>query len=154
MTTDRLEQLRSALLETGIDGCLKCLNQPIEHRYTAVYRLHDDTLTNVGLYDKAGEVKPEYLASVPLETSFCQFVLRDGVFATNDSGLDERLDGHPYKGVMMAYHGVPVRDQQGALYGTLCHFDLVQRKLSDADFELLQQAATLIAPFLARQAAD
>jgi len=150
MTSERLQLLRSTLLDAGIDGCLKLLNQPVEHRYTAVYRLRDATLTNVGLHDKQGEVKPEYLAQVPLENSFCQFVLRDGVFMTDDSSLEQRLEGHPYKGVMMAYHGVPVRDQQGALYGTLCHFDLVQRKLSDQDFELLQQAATLLAPFLAQ----
>lgn len=149
MSNDRLEQLRSALRESGIEGALALLNQPIEHRYTALYRLRDSTLTNVGLFDKAGEVKPEYLATVPLEISFCQFVLRDGRFLTADSSQDGRLDGHPYKGVMMAYHGVPVQDGQGGLYGTLCHFDLVQRKLSDEDFELLQQAAMELAPFLA-----
>ncbi len=151
MTTDRMEELRSALLENGIDGCLEFLNRPVEHRYTAVYRLRDATLTNVGLFDKAGEVKPEYLETVQLETSFCQFVLRDGVFRTNDSSLDMRLDGHPYQGVMMAYHGVPVKNAQGDLYGTLCHFDLVQRPMPDAEFEFLQQAATLLAPFLARE---
>jgi GAF domain-containing protein len=151
MANDRLEQLRSALNEAGIEGGLRFLNQPVEHRYTALYRLHDSTLRNVGLYDKVGEVKPEYLAEVPLEVSFCQFVLRDGRFLTNDSSLDDRLHGHPYQGVMMAYHGVPVRDQQGGLYGTLCHFDLVQRTLSDEDFEMLQQAATLLLPFLVQE---
>ncbi|MDO9437788.1 GAF domain-containing protein [Hydrogenophaga sp.] len=151
MNTHRLEQLRSELLDNGIDGCLKLLNQSVEHRYTAVYRLRDATLTNVGLYDKVGEVKPEYLAEVPLETSFCQFVLRDGLFLTGDSSLDTRLEGHPYKGVMMAYHGVPVKSAQGDLYGTLCHFDLVQRPLSDEEFELLQEASILLAPFVARE---
>jgi GAF domain-containing protein len=149
MANDRLNQLRSALNGAGIEGGLRFLNQPIEHRYTALYRLRDSTLKNVGLYDKAGEVKPEYLAEVPLEVSFCQFVLRDGRFLTTDSSLDDRLHGHPYQGVMMAYHGVPVRDEQGHLYGTLCHFDLVQRELSDEHFELLQQAASMLVPFLA-----
>lgn len=147
--TAALDQLRTALSEAGIEGGLKFLNQRIAHRYTAVYRLQDARLKNMGLYDKAGEVRPEYLAEVPLDVSFCQFVLRDGHFLTRNSGQDGRLDGHPYQGVMVAYHGVPVSDQRGQLVGTLCHFDLVERELSDDDYLLLQQAAGLLKGFLA-----
>jgi hypothetical protein len=43
------------------------------------------------LYDKAGEVRPDFLAEVPFETSFCQFVIRDGYFTTSDSAVDLRL---------------------------------------------------------------
>jgi GAF domain-containing protein len=150
VNTDTLEQLRSALREAGIDGGLKFLNQRIDHRYTAVYRLQDARLTNLGLYDKAGEMKPEYLAEVPLDVSFCQFVLRDGSFATGNSAEDGRLDGHPYQGVMMAYHGVPVSDARGRLVGTLCHFDLVERGLSDDDFLLMQQAAGAMREFIGK----
>lgn len=150
MNSPRFEQLRAALAQAGIDGGLEYLNGTTEHRYTAVYRLRDALLTNVGLYDKAGEIRPEYLAEVPFESSFCQFVLRDGEFRTADSSTDDRLNGHPYKGVMMAYSGVPLRDDQGAFFGTLCHFDLVQRPLSTENFELLQQAAVLMSPFLSK----
>ncbi len=146
--TDPLDQLRAALSEAGIAGGLKFLNERIEHRYTAVYRLHDARLKNIGLYDKAGEVRPEYLAEVPLDVSFCQFVLRDGSFLTRNSGQDGRLDGHPYQGVMVAYHGVPVSDERGQLVGTLCHFDLVERNLSDENYLLLQQAAGVLREFL------
>jgi GAF domain-containing protein len=148
MITPRFEQLRLALAQDGLDGGLKFLNATTEHRYTAVYRLRHSLLKNVGLYDKAGEIRPEFLAEVPLESSFCQFVLRDGQFLTSDSSTDDRLDGHPYKGVMMAYTGVPLRDDQGEFFGTLCHFDLVQRPLSPENFELLQQGAKLISPLL------
>ena len=149
MNTQKLDQLRAILRESGIDEGLKFLNELTDHRYTAVYRLHDSVLKNRALYDKAGEVKPEYLAEVPLDVSFCQFVLRDGKFLTSDSARDERLDGHPYKGVMMAYHGVPVSDQRGQLVGTLCHFDLVERNLSDDNYQLLQQAGVVLRDFLA-----
>lgn len=148
MQTDPLAQLRAALTEAGIDGGLKFLNQRIDHRYTAVYRLQDARLTNLGLYDKVGEMKPEYLAEVPLDVSFCQFVLRDGNFLTSNSGADGRLDGHPYQGVMVAYHGVPVSDGQGRLVGTLCHFDLVERELSQDNYLLLQQAAGVLKDFM------
>ena len=146
----RIVQFEAALRSGGVGGGLRFLNESIDHRYTAVYRLNGSTLRNVGLHDKAGEVKPEYLDEVPLEVSFCQFVMRDGVFATHDSSLDDRLDGHPYKGVMMAYHGVPVLDNQGELFGTLCHFDVAQRDLSDDQFELLKRAAKVLPPYLLR----
>lgn len=149
--TDTLDQLRAALREGGIDGGLKFLNERIDHRYTAVYRLQDARLRNLGLYDKAGEMRPEYLAEVPLDVSFCQFVLRDGSFTTGNSAEDDRLDGHPYKGVMMAYHGVPVSDARGRLMGTLCHFDLVERGLSDDNFLLMQQAAGVLREFIAQK---
>lgn len=53
------------------------------------------------LHDKAGEIRPELLAEVSMADSFCQFVLRDGVFRTDDSASDARLKGHPYQGVVV-----------------------------------------------------
>lgn len=75
-------------------------------------------------------------------------MLRDGSFTTADTGSDRRLDGHKYQGVLLAYTGVAVLDQRGALYGTLCHFDAIERQLSDENFDLLQQAARLLASYL------
>ena len=43
--------------------------------------------------------------------------------------------------MLLTYHGVPVLDNRGELFGTLCHFDAEQRELSDEQFELLQRAA-------------
>jgi len=148
---DSLDQLRAALQEAGIDGGLRFLNQRIDHRYTAVYRLHDARLKNLGLFDKAGEMKPEYLAEVPLDVSFCQFVLRDGQFLTSNTSEDRRVDGHPYQGVMVAYHGVPMSDGRGKLVGTLCHFDLVERDLSPENYLLMQQAAGVIREYIANE---
>lgn len=132
----------------GIAAALIALNRGVPHRYTAAYRLERDILRNVELIDKAGEDRPEYLATVPLQTSFCQLVLRDGKFLTSDSGSDSRLDGHPYKGVMVAYHGVPIVDDRGALVGTLCHFDLEQQPLPDEEFDRLQSVGRVIHRFM------
>jgi GAF domain-containing protein len=129
----------------GLKAALADLNGRVPHRYTALYRLEDAQLKNVELIDKAGELRPEFLASVPLTDSFCQFVLRDGAFLTEDSARDERLDGHPYKGVMVAYHGVPVIDGAGELFGSLCHFDVQVQPLSDAEFAHLQGVAQALA---------
>lgn len=146
----KVEHLRSVLTQGGLVAGLQYLNDPIQHRYTGVYRLGQGLLRNIELFDKAGEVKPEFLMEVPLGDSFCQFVLRDGVFRTDHSGQDDRLEGHKYQGVLLSYHGVPVLDNHGELFGTLCHFDAAQRTLADEDFAFLQQAARVLPGYLPR----
>ena len=143
-----IEKLRTELAQGGVRRGLQFLNDPVDHRYTGVYRLASGMLKNVELFDKEGEVTPEFLMEVPLEDSFCQFVLRDGLFKTHNSGEDNRLDGHKYKGVLLSYTGVPIVDNRGELYGTLCHFDALQRQLSDEDFDVLRQAAKVLPDYL------
>lgn len=128
----------------GLAAALGELNSRVAHRYSAVYRLCDGVLRNIALADKAGEVRPEYLAEVPIGTSFCQFVLRDGVFLTEHSGQDARLNGHPYQGVMVAYHGVPISAPDGSLIGTLCHFDVQEQRLSETEFAYLRAVAAAL----------
>jgi GAF domain-containing protein len=132
----------------GLHVALSELNQRVLHRYTAVYRLDGAMLRNVELVDKKGEGRPDFLAVVPMGASFCQFVLRDGMFLTSNSAEDNRLDGHPYKGVMVAYHGVPIPGPEGSLFGTLCHFDVQEQALDDAEFAYLQTVARVLPPFL------
>jgi hypothetical protein len=83
------------------------------------------------------------------ENSFCQFVLRDGLFLTEDSGSDHRLAGHPYAGVVGCYVGVPISKGPGSLDGTLCHFDLASHPVSDDEYLLLERVAMLLPAFLA-----
>jgi GAF domain-containing protein len=130
-----------AQLEADGPAALDFLNLRVPHRFSAVYELAGDHLRNLFLYDKQGEVVPEFLKLVPFEHSFCQFVLRDGMFLTDNSATDRRLEGHPYQGVMQSYHGVPLMDNRGELFGTLCHFDVASHGLSNEEFELLNLAA-------------
>lgn len=132
----------------GLTSALASLNARVAHRFTAVYELGGALLRNIELVDKAGEARPEFLKEVPLGSSFCQFVLRDGVFLTGNSGQDDRLDGHPYKGVMVAYHGVPIAGADGSLFGTLCHFDVVEQPLSDDEFNVLRGIARVLPAYL------
>lgn len=92
---DSLTAYRARLQADG-PAALDFLNQRVPHRYSAVYELSSGTFRNLFLHDKQGEVMPEFLQVVPFEHSFCQFVLRDGLFLTDNSGADFRLDGHPY----------------------------------------------------------
>jgi GAF domain-containing protein len=124
------------------------LNHRVPHRFTAIYRLIGQALYNVATVDKHLHLEPLDLKVVPLKDSFCQFVLRDGLFLTRESGSDARLDGHPYSGVVGCYVGVPVRNRDGKVAGTLCHFDLESHEVSDDEYLLLDRAARLMPAFL------
>jgi len=142
------ELLLATLQQRGVADVLRGLNARVPHRYTGIYRLRDGLLTNIFLHDKQGEATPTALAVVPLDISFCQFVFRDQLFRTDNSTEDHRLDGNPFQGQVLAYHGVPLVDGSGELYGSLCHFDLEPWGISDEEFAHLQLAATLMPEFL------
>ena len=143
-----LEKFSSILATGGPEAALAYLNEGVPHRYSAVYRFAGPMLRNVLIHDKEGKMRPEYLAAVPFDQSFRQFVLRDSSFRTDDSSTDPRLDGHPYQGVVVSYHSVPLVTVAGELWGTLSHFDMAPLPLSDEEFELLQSAAELLPGFL------
>ena len=140
--------LRACLDEGGLAAGLRFLNQRVAHRFTGVYRFRGGTLYNVGLFDKLGEVPPEALMAVPLTSSFCQFVLRDGFMLIGDSGRDERLNGHPYQGIVNSYVGLPLTHSGDDLQGTLCHFDFDPIEVPQAEFEFLRKAALLLPRYL------
>jgi len=148
-----IDAVTATLSEQGADSALAFLNAGVPHRYSAVYRIDGGILKNVLLHDKVGEHRPAFLAEVPFETSFCQFVIRDGYFQTSASGSDHRLDGHPYQGVMVSYHGVPVL-RDGEIWGTLCHFDVLPQTLTDEEFELLREAGKISPGFAAAGASQ
>lgn len=143
-----VKSFRSEVERGGFSRGLQFLNEPTEHRYTGIYCLDGGVLKNIDLYDKEGEVKPEFLMEVPLEDSFCKFVLRDGFFSKSDTSKEPMLDGHKYQGVLLSYTGVPIVGRDGKLYGTLCHFDASKRKLSEEDFNVLMEAARIIPEYL------
>ena len=143
-----LDALRTALSQGGPAAVLAYLNQGVPHRYTAIYRFDGELLRNVFLCDKLDEVRPDFLLAVPFKHSFCQFVLRDQAFRTEDSRQDKRLDGNPYQGVVISYHSVPLTTPDGALWGTMSHFDMKSHPLTDDEFQLLEGAARLLSGHL------
>lgn len=140
----KIQLFRTALDTSGVLASLAVLNGGIAHRYTGVFRLDGDRLTNTHVFDKQGAPPPAGLSSVLLTDSFCQVVIRDGSLCMEDSTLDPRVAGSPYQGMVVAYHGVPIVGDDGELIGTLCHFDMCQQPLSDDEFECMQQAARLL----------
>jgi hypothetical protein len=141
-------EVERALAQKGLDGALGVLNARVPHRFTSVYRLIDQSLHNVATVDKRLHLEPLDLRVVPVKDSFCQFVMRDGLFLTSESGADVRLSGHPYSGIVGCYVGVPVRNRQGKVAGTLCHFDLESHEIDDDEYLLLDRAAKLLPAFI------
>lgn len=137
----------------GLNAAMEALNEGVPHRYSAVYRLVDGRMVNVAMADKQREPRPLSLRKCPLRSSFCQYVLRDGSFFTGDSGLDERLIGHPYQGVMMSYCGIPVFDLEGRAIGTACHFDVISHAIPEEKVGQLRAAARVLSAHLADHSA-
>lgn len=145
---DVLRLVERELAQRGVAAAMQVMNARVPHRFTGVYRLDGPMLRNVVLCDKHRHLEPVDLKVVPFKDSFCQFVLRDSIFVTTDSGHDERLAGHPYGGVVGCYAGVPIARTPTSLDGTLCHFDLASHSIEDDEFLLLQEVAKLLPEFL------
>ena len=143
-----LDPFLKRLAGEGPEAALRYLNGGVPHRYTAIYRFEGELLRNVALHDKRGQMRPQFLIAVPFKQSFCQFVRRDQVFRTEDSTSDERLVGHPYRGVVVSYHSAPVLNQHGPLWGTMSHFDMDRQPLPESEFNLLRDAAMALKGFV------
>lgn len=146
---DALLALKEALLAGGLPAALAFLNQRVDHRFTAVYLLRDAVMHSVGLHDREFHFDTSDLQSVPIEDSFCQFVLRDGSFATHDSGFDRRLDNHRHQGAMSSYVGLPLSFKGRDLLGTFCHFDFAARPpLPEPEYAFMHLAARVLPDFV------
>ena len=147
---DDYTQLSESLNSGGLEAGLRFLNQRVDHRFTAVYRLQDMVLHNVELIDKieGDNLVRTGLQAVPLGESFCQFVMRDGFFRVSRTTGMEALDGHPHQGVMESYVGLPLMSSPDKMFGTLCHFDFAERTLPDEEFAFLQRVARLLPRYL------
>ncbi|MDM0073169.1 hypothetical protein QTH90_02170 [Variovorax sp. J2P1-59] len=138
----------SEILKTeGLAGGLAFLNEPVPHRYTAVYRYAGLILKNVYLHDALGKRRPPFLSAMPLNKSLAQWIQPGTPFRTDDSSKDPRLAGHAYDGILFSYHGTALVAPSGHLWGVLCHFDFAPASLPDRDFELLEAVAPIVASF-------
>lgn len=143
-----LTQLHHTLQTQGVLPALALLNASTDCRFTAAFELVGDLLTCRYFHDRLGEPMPAFLAEVPYADSFCQMAIRTGEFRSSNTAADSRVDYSPYQGVMLSYHAVPLQDSTLHYSGTLCHFDLQQAALSDAQFGLLRQMARMLPPYV------
>lgn len=140
--------LRSTLESAGLRAGLEYLNRRVPHRYTIIYKFDGDAFYGMVVVDKLKEPIPVLFKKVPFEDSFCRYTLEAGVFQTQASMQDYRLDGHLHQATVQSYTGLPLTNAKGDFYGTFCHLDTIPQPLSDEEFAFLQRAAALLGAYL------
>ena len=131
----------------GLHALLAHLNGRTRHRYTGVYTFAPPMLRNVSLFDREnpGIVRG---GDTPMAETYCSVVGADGQpFATGNSQHDPRLVAHPARSSVLAYCGVPLRDETGRCFGTLCHFDMRPRLIPAAEIPILAEVAIMVQPY-------
>jgi len=120
---DAESRLKVILLRDGIPAALAFLNTTTRHRYTAMHRFDAGTLRTLHFFDRDDPAAGPG-DDLPVEATYCVYV-RDagGPFRLDDALTDMRVNGHPKQAEVRAYCGVPLIDEEGKMFGTLCHFD-------------------------------
>ncbi|GHA81767.1 GAF domain-containing protein [Cognatilysobacter bugurensis] len=141
---DALQRLQ-ALIQTGdVRGALAVLNARTGHRFTALYRFDDDVLRNVWFFDRE-QPEREAVEAMPVRASYCVFVRdRRATFRVDDADTDDRVADHPKRDQIRAYCGVPLLDDAGRMFGTVCHFDYRPLRISDENIALMEALAPLL----------
>jgi GAF domain-containing protein len=145
-----LTELKRLVSGSGVRACLMFLNGLTSHRFTALYRFDDKILKNLFFFDREN---PDHVSSpeVPVLSSYCVFVRDSGrMFCVDDSQQDARTIGHPKRLEIRAYIGVPLLDDDGKMFGTICHFDVDPRPVNPEDVELMEQLAGVLQKQIAK----
>jgi GAF domain-containing protein len=139
-----LRRLRALVRDGDVRGALALLNAGTGHRFTSLYRFDEHTLRNVWFYD-CQHPERETVDDIPVLASYCVFV-RDAhaTFRVHDSGADARVAGHPKREQIRAYCGVPLLDDMGRMFGTICHFDFRPLAISDENVALMEALAPML----------
>lgn len=148
------ERLR-ALYRTGL------LDTPVEEVYDRITRAAAEALNVphalVSLVDvdrqffKSSAGRGELTATgrqTTLERSVCQYAVATGApLVLEDARTDPVFKNHPavLDGTVVAYLGIPLRDDQGNAIGTLCVFDERPRLWSTGHVQILGDLAELVA---------
>ena len=140
-TLEAIHDVKAMVARGDVRQALIYLNRQSGYRFTSLYRFDGQTLRNVEFYDHD---RPDLARTddIAVMASYCVFV-RDsgGAFYTPDSLEDRRLEGHPKRPQVRAYCGVPLVDDRGRVFGTVCHFDFAPLPFKPADLELLESVA-------------
>ena len=137
----------------GMVAALRYLNARTRFRFTGVYRADPPVLRNLYLFDRENPALNVCGDVVPLTGTYCAIAYGDNEpFTTDDAQRDERLRAHPARESVLSYCGVPLRDDRGRAWGTLCHYDVRPRLLSLPERHVLEDVAPLLVRWLAEKA--
>ena len=139
-----LVRIKAIVRNEGVRPALIFLNHLTQHRFSALYQFENERLRNIYFYDREYP-EVESTEEIAVTASYCVFLRRTGLlFHTSDALRDDRVRTHPKREQVQAYCGVPVLDANGKLFGSICHFDLQPRVISDDDVDLMEAVALLL----------
>ncbi|HEU4561749.1 MAG TPA: GAF domain-containing protein [Longimicrobium sp.] len=141
---DAVANFREILRADGVRAALQDLNRLSVHRFTALFRFEGGTLRNLHMIDR-DDPTVERCPDQPVLESYCIYVRRTAeTFITEDSPNDERVAGHSKQQTVRSYCGIPLFEEDGTLFGTICHFDFEPRPFGEEEVLLLEDAAPLL----------
>lgn len=133
------------LATDGPVGALRFLNARTRFRFTGIYRADPPVLRNLWLFDRENPTLNVSGEVCPLEETYCAIVAgSQQPFRTRDARRDDRLTAHAARECVISYCGVPIRRDDGRVWGTLCHFDVRPRLLPRSEMEVLEVVATAV----------
>jgi GAF domain-containing protein len=147
-----VQRFAQYLSEDGLHAALGYLNSRTRFRFTEAYGFAPPMLCSIEVFDRENPAVA-LAAEVPMDTTYCSIVnARQDAVVIEDSHGDPRVVTHPSRDVYAAYSGVPLRNANGAAFGTLCHFDPRPRIGSADHVTALERVAPLVAAYsLARE---
>lgn len=128
----------------GLRQALATLLRRTDYRFIGIWRFQDGKASATVHYDREN---PDQLTveEVPDTATYCCFVRETGApFKTPNALVDERIGAHPARATVLSYCGVPVMDRNGAILGTLCHYDVVPRDADQIDIALMLSVASYL----------
>ncbi|HET7189305.1 MAG TPA: GAF domain-containing protein [Gemmatimonadaceae bacterium] len=140
--TDTASRCASILASGGPVDALRFLNARTRFRFTGIYRADPPVLRNVWLFDRENPTLNVSGEVCPLEETYCAIVAgSQQPLRTADARRDARLTSHAAREHVISYCGVPIRRDDGLVWGTLCHFDVRPRLLARSEIEVLEAVA-------------
>ncbi len=136
---------QSLLGDGRVADALGYLNGQTPFRFTAVYRFDGLFLANVYLYDRqVGFGNDESVARV--SDTYCLWIHETlSVVQMSDSMTDPRARQHPKREKVRSYCGGPIHDENGKLFGTICHFDFEPHAGTVETLPILAEVGPLLA---------
>ncbi|MEO7041956.1 MAG: GAF domain-containing protein [Gemmatimonadaceae bacterium] len=146
---------RDTLESAGMEQALAMLNSRTRYRFTGLYRVDPPKLRNLFLFDRENPALSLGGETVPLQSTYCGIVaVTRAPFFAEDAPADSRLVEHSARDSVVSYVGVPVRNADGRVFGTLCHYDVRPRMLPEYELAVLENTSRCISSWLDSHPSD
>lgn len=146
LNAEHLSQLRYLLSSGNVRAALEQLNVQSQLRFTALYRFGPSHAENFMLVDRDDASSP-LTDDIPRNETYCSFVeAMADAFVLEDSLADARVANHPARANVMAYCGLPLKTEQGEVFGTLCQFDVEPKAIRPVTVAWMREVAAALGP--------